>query len=297
MLRTPRLISEFISNRTPAQPSNGALIPAPASDRDLEELLLTACHELLSPMAAVRYSALLLQKPAAGADVHERAHRCIERQLAQMARVLQDAVAIVRTGSTWAPLKREQVDLRDVVRRSVDTLQGKLRERDQRLTLSLPDSAVWLHADPGKLEQVFVNLLGNAVKFTDHGGSLRIGVKSRLHQAEICVADSGKGIAPEVLPHVFDLFTQAQPGAGHLEEGLGIGLALVRRIVELHGGCVSAASAGPGQGSQFIVHLPCCERDAAAVRRQPDAEQLGTWEDEGGRCVRPRTDAANRLQA
>ena len=122
--------------------------------------------------------------------------------------------------------------------------------------LSLPDAPVWLLADPGRLEQVFVNLLANASKYTDTGGELTVGGHVEDGLAVVLVRDTGVGIAPEVLPHLFDLFWQADAAASRAPSGLGIGLALVRNLVESHGGIVTAQSGGPGQGSEFTVYLP-----------------------------------------
>jgi signal transduction histidine kinase len=124
------------------------------------------------------------------------------------------------------------------------------------MSTSFPDAPVWLHADPARLEQVFVNLLLNSAKYTDAGGNIGLFVERKEVEAIVRVRDSGIGIAPDVQPHVFDLFVQAGPSSRRADAGLGIGLALVRSLVERHGGRVSVASAGPGHGSEFTVSLP-----------------------------------------
>ena len=139
---------------------------------------------------------------------------------------------------------------------AIETLESDIKQRNHRLTTALPDAPVWLQADPGRLEQVFVNLLANASKYTDTGGELTVWMHVRDGQAVVRVRDSGIGIAPEVLPHLFDLFRQADEAAPRSQSGLGIGLALVRNLVESHGGSVTGASAGLGQGSEFTVCLP-----------------------------------------
>ena len=174
-----------------------------------------------------------------------------------------------------APLQRERVDLRVVVNRAIETLEGEIHERNHRLTTELPNASVWLRADPRRLEQVFVNLLANASRYTDAGGQVAVRVQARNGEAIIQVRDSGVGIAPEALPHLFDLFkpdNAADPGSG---AGLGVGLALVRNLVELHRGSVIATSAGVGQGSEFTVRLPMEEgsvsRRLGSVAQLPDA--------------------------
>jgi signal transduction histidine kinase len=153
-------------------------------------------------------------------------------------------------------LQPERIDLRDVVSNAIETLGPDINERHHRLTTALPDVPVWLQGDPGRLEQVFVNLLGNASRYTDTGGDLAVWMHTRAGQAIVRVRDSGTGIAPEALPQLFDVSRRADDAAPRSQSGLGIGLALVRNLVESHGGSVTGASAGLGQGSEFTVRLP-----------------------------------------
>jgi len=153
-------------------------------------------------------------------------------------------------------LKRERMDLRTLVSQATETLKPPIGERRHRLTLAMPDEPVWLWADAGRLEQVFVNLLANASRYTDTGGELNVWVHRRDRQVVVRVRDNGRGIARDSLPHIFDLFTRGHDTGRHCPSGLGIGLAVVRHLVELHGGRVTAASAGAGQGSEFTVRLP-----------------------------------------
>jgi signal transduction histidine kinase len=163
---------------------------------------------------------------------------------------------VTRIASGRLRLKRERVDLCVVVRAAIETLESDFKQRDHRIAATLPDAPVWLHAEAGRLEQVFVNLLANASKYTDAGGDLALSVHTSDGDAIVRVRDCGIGIAPDVLPHIFDLFVQADEAAPRSRSGLGIGLALVRMLAELHGGSVIAASAGLGQGSEFTVRLP-----------------------------------------
>jgi signal transduction histidine kinase len=180
----------------------------------------------------------------------------IERQVRRMTQLLDDLLDVSRITNGRLHLQLERIDLRDVVSNAIETLESDIKQRNHRLTTALPDAPVWLQADPGRLEQVFVNLLANASKYTDTGGELAVWMHVRHGQAIVRVRDSGIGIAPEALPHLFELFRQADEAAPRSQSGLGIGLALVRNLVEAHGGSVTGASAGLGQGSEFSVRLP-----------------------------------------
>jgi signal transduction histidine kinase len=153
-------------------------------------------------------------------------------------------------------LLRERSDLRVILNHAIDRLEPDIHERHQRLSTELPDAPVWLQADAGRLEQVFVNLLANASRYTDADGDLKVWVHVRNRQVIVRFRDSGVGIASEALPHIFDLFTQGDEADPLSRAGLGVGLARVRKLIELHGGSVSAASAGTGKGSEFTVRLP-----------------------------------------
>lgn len=180
----------------------------------------------------------------------------IERQVRRMTRLVDDLLDVSRIVHGRLHLHCERIDLRDVVKYAIQTLESDIKQRNHRLSTSLPDASVWLQADPGRLEQVFVNLLANASKYTDMGGDLTVAMHVQDGQAVVRVRDTGIGIAPEVLPQLFGFFRQADEAAPGSRSGLGIGLALVRNLVETHGGSVTGASAGLGQGSEFTVCLP-----------------------------------------
>jgi signal transduction histidine kinase len=189
-------------------------------------------------------------------SAEDKARLLIERQVGRMTRLVDDLVEQSRVRDTELSLKPERIDVRVVVMHAIDTVASDLVKRNHRLTTSLPGLPVWLKGDAGRLEQVVVNLLVNAAKYTDDGGDLSLSVQQRNNEAIIRIRDSGIGIAADVLPCVFNLFMQADHSSRRAEAGFGIGLALVRRLVELHGGSVTAASAGFGQGSEFTVWLP-----------------------------------------
>jgi len=213
-------------------------------------------HELRGPLASIRHAVCLLSSQSAGTSTRQKAQALIERQVRQMAQFVDDLLDVSRLTTGHLYLQRKRIDLRTVVANSIEALQCTIDERRHRLTSALPAQPVWLLGDPCRLEQVLVNLLNNACRYTDAGGELAVHLYTQHGQAVVRVRDSGIGIAPQDLPYIFDLFRQADTAASRSSSGLGIGLALVRDLVELHGGSVTAASAGLGHGSEFIVRLP-----------------------------------------
>jgi two-component system, sensor histidine kinase len=226
------------------------------ANRRKNESLAMISHELRSPLAAIQNAVRLLSGQAGEGLGRQRAQALIERQVRRMTLLVDDLLDVSRITHGRMHLRRERIDLRVVVSNAIETLQSDINQRNHRLTTAVPDGPVWLHADPLRLEQVFVNLLANASRYTDAGGDLTVWVHTRDDQAVIRMRDTGIGIAPNALPHIFDLFRQADAATAYSKSGLGIGLALVRNLVELHGGSVTAASAGIGQGSEFTVRLP-----------------------------------------
>jgi signal transduction histidine kinase len=213
------------------------------TERLNEEFLAVFSHEIRSSLGAIHSAAQLLRILRAETSAQDRASALIERQVGRMTRLIDDLVESSRVRSAELPLRCAQIDLRVLVWQAVETVGSDLGQRNHRLTISLPEGSVWLTGDCGRLEQVLVNLLLNAAKYTDDDVVVRI-------------RDSGIGIAEEALPHVFDLFMRVDQSSRRPEAGFGIGLALVKRLVEMHGGRVTAASAGLGQGSEFSVYLP-----------------------------------------
>jgi signal transduction histidine kinase len=232
-----------------------------AANRRKDESLAIVSHELRGPLAAIKNALAVLGSRAAETVTREKARAMIERQVCVMTRLVDDLLDVSRIGQGRLVLERTRVDLRAIVRNAIETLEQEISHKKQRLTISVPDDPVWAQGDSCRLEQVFVNLIANASRYTDVGGELAVWMHTRVGQAVIRVRDSGIGIASEVLPHVFDLFKQGNIADPRSAQGLGVGLAVVRDLVELHGGRVTAASAGPGQGSEFAVLLPTAERE------------------------------------
>jgi len=227
-----------------------------AANRRKDEFLATLSHELRSPLASIQYALHLLSTEAGEASARQGAQARIERQVRRMTRLVDDLVEVSWINHGRLRLRRERIDLRLVVNNAIETLQPDIKERNHHLSVALPDSPVWLQADSWRLEQVFVNLLANASKYTDAGGELAVWMHTRDGEVVVRIRDSGIGIASDALPRIFDLFRQTDEADDRSRSGLGIGLALVRNLVETHGGIVVATSAGAGKGSEFTVHLP-----------------------------------------
>lgn len=224
-------------------------------NRRKDEVLATVCHELRSPLASIGHAMRLLGS-SAQAPVKDEMQALIMRQVQRMSSLVDDLLDVTRIANGQLQLQRERIDLRVVVNNAIQTVAPDIQARHHQLTVTSGDAPVWLMADPLRLEQVFVNLLANATKYTQPGGQLALSVDVSGSQAVVRVRDSGIGIAPQLLPHVFDLFRQADEADTQSTSGLGIGLAIVRSLVQLHGGKVAAASRGSGRGSEFTVHLP-----------------------------------------
>jgi signal transduction histidine kinase/CheY-like chemotaxis protein len=229
---------------------------AEAASRAKDEFLAMLGHELRNPLAAIASASQVLEEVAgAGADGSQRRLTgIVARQARHLSRMVDDLLDVSRVSSGKIALSRESVDLRDVAERAVAAFREAGRITRHELSVSAESAVVY--GDPTRLEQIVWNLLDNALKYTPPGGRVSLTVTATPRTASLGVCDTGVGIAPELLPHIFDLFVQARRSIDRAEGGLGLGLTLVRRLVELHGGTVTASSAGPGQGSAFIVRLP-----------------------------------------
>jgi signal transduction histidine kinase len=216
--------------------------------RHKDEFLATLAHELRNPLAAMGTGVRLLRLPELPAESRERTHALLQRQMSHLCRLVDDLLDMSRISRGTISLLREPVDLAALVRTSLQGLGSP------QLVATLPEEGMLVSGDSVRLAQVVTNLLDNARKFSPPGGRIEIRVEEIEGQAELRVRDCGRGIAPEDLERVFELFTQVEPGSS--PSGLGLGLALVRRLVELHGGQVWARSEGRGQGSEFVVRLP-----------------------------------------
>ena len=241
------------------------------ADRRKDEFLATLAHELRNPLAPIRNSLELIRIAAADPGVVERSRQVMERQLAQMTRLVDDLLDVSRISSDKLALRRERIDLETVVRSAVETSRPVLDAAEQRLTVALPAEPVFLDGDLTRLAQVFMNLLHNAAKFSEPGGQVGLSAQRDGGEVVVTVTDTGVGIPPDHLGRIFDMFSQVSSSIERSQGGLGIGLTLVRRLVGLHGGRVEARSDGPGTGSTFVVRLPVLAESGGATAPADDA--------------------------
>ena len=243
---------------------------AEAASRAKDEFLAMLGHELRNPLGAIANASRLLSHPRADAQALHRARDVISRQVEHLGRLTDDLLDAGRAVLGKIVLERAPLDLAEVVGRALDTLREAGRLAAHKLEKDL--QAAWVHADVTRVEQIVANLVGNAVKFTPARGTLRVSVERDGEDAVLRVRDTGVGMSPELTERVFELFVQGDAALDRGRGGLGIGLTLVRRLAELHGGTASALSQGEGRGSEFTVRLPAIERPAHRAGAQPRVE-------------------------
>jgi signal transduction histidine kinase len=217
------------------------------------EIMARFSHELRNSLGAIG-NAMHILRVGPKNPVQEKAQVLAERQISQMTRLVEDILDTSRIHNGRLQLERDRIDLCVAIARAMHVVECTMRQREHHMTVSFPDAPVWLRGDAARLEQVFVNLLVNAAKYTDVGGEVMLSVQQEANEAVVRIRDSGVGIAPDLLPRMFDLYVQGGPSSR--TGGLGLGLPLVRSLVEGHGGSVIAASDGAGKGSEFTVRLP-----------------------------------------
>ena len=265
-------------------------------DRRKDEFLAMLSHELRNPLAALSNAVHLLRLQKNEEPVQRQARSVIERQVAQLKHLVDDLLEISRITTGRVQLRRQRIALGGIVERAIETVQPLVEQRRHELTVSLPPQPLWLHADAARLEQVLVNLLTNAAKYTEEGGHIWVTVQQEGDEAVLQVRDTGIGIAAELLPRIFELFTQAERSLDRSQGGLGIGLCLVQRLVDLHGGTVAASSV-LGQGSEFVVRLPAMRIDL--LQLPPTTPAAETADPPGTGCrilvVDDNVDAAQSL--
>ena len=225
------------------------------TDRRKDEFLATLAHELRNPLAPIRNALQIMHLTPDDKPSREQARRMMERQLGQMVRLIDDLLDVSRITRGKLELRKERVELAAVIGTAIDTSRPLVEDAGHELDVSLPTDPVYLDADPVRLAQVFSNLLNNAAKYTERGGRIWLAVERRDGEVRISVRDTGVGIPAESLTSIFEMFNQVDRSLEKSHGGLGIGLTLVKRLVEMHGGSVEARSDGPGKGAEFIVRL------------------------------------------
>jgi signal transduction histidine kinase/CheY-like chemotaxis protein len=243
------------------------------ADRRKNQFLAVLGHELRNPLAGISNATAVLRSDRASEAAARRAWDVLQRQVRHVSRLVDDLLDVTRIVRGKIRLRVEPVELTQLARHCTQTLTPQLDAREQHLELELPEEPVYVLGDPVRLDQVLTNLLHNAVKYTEPGGQIRLRIERGGEQVAIRVQDTGAGIPAEMLPRVFELFTQVENTAEVSQGGLGLGLNLVRHLVELHNGTVSAHSDGPGHGSEFVVMLPVPK------------DEVGRMKDEGGRSL------------
>jgi signal transduction histidine kinase/CheY-like chemotaxis protein len=254
------------------------------ADRRKDQFLAMLSHELRNPLAPILNAVHVMRLVGCEPEVRDRMRDVVEQQVRVMARLVDDLLDVSRITRGKIQLRKEPVNLTALVHRAVETARPALQARAHAFSVDVPAAPVPLLADPLRIEQVLVNILNNAAKYTDPGGAVALGLTIEGADAVVRVRDTGIGIDAQVLPHVFDLFTQADHSLDRAQGGLGIGLTLVRSLVQMHGGAVAVRSEGLGRGSEFVVRLPL----AADVPAEPPAPKTAATPraaSQGGRVL------------
>lgn len=238
------------------------------ADRRKDEFLATLAHELRNPLAPIRNSLQVLKMPRVDAEMAEQTREMMERQVHHLVRLVDDLLDVSRVMRGKIELRREPVELATIIARAVETAKPLIEVQGHDLNISVVKESLLLDADPVRLTQVVGNLLTNAAKYTDPHGRIWLTASRDGDQAVLTIRDTGIGIAPDMLPHVFELFVQADHASTKAQGGLGIGLTLVKNLVEMHGGSVGAHSGGLDKGSEFVIHLPLMAPEVLKSEKQ-----------------------------
>ena len=265
--------------------------------RRKDEFLAMLSHELRNPLAPILSATHLLKLHERESEnpIQQQAREVIERQVAQLTRLVSDLLEVSRVVTGQIRMKLEKLDLRQIVDHALETAGPLIEKRRHEAVRTLPPEPVWVLGDATRLEEVVVNLLNNAAKYTNEGGRIEVSLEEGENGALLRVRDSGIGIAPEVLPRIFDLFTQADRSLNRAQGGLGIGLHLVQRLVELHRGTVEAHSPGLGQGSEFVVSLATVPAPGIQPAVTPAPQELAVGTGLRVLVVDDSVDACNML--
>ncbi len=246
------------------------------ADRRKDEFLATLAHELRNPLAPIRNGLKIMTMSPdnkTSGDITDM----MDRQLTHLVRLIDDLLDVSRISEGKIDLRREPIQLRDAINAAVETSRPLVDEGKHKLILDISEEPLWLKADMTRIAQIVSNLINNAAKYTPEGGRIMVAARPKDGRVSISVVDNGIGIPADMLPRVFDLFTQVEHNVGRAQGGLGIGLALVKRLVEMHGGTIRAQSEGPGKGSAFTVELSLTE-PPEVLASKPDVKTVDDGE-------------------
>lgn len=261
------------------------------ADKQKDEFLAMLAHELRNPLASISNASELLARTVSSAPLTDAPLALLGRQTKQLIRLVDDLLDLSRIARGRITLEETSVEIGAVIDQAVETVQAIIREKSQRFSLAKPAHAVYVHGDRTRLVQAFSNVVHNAVKYTDAGGEIHLEVLASDTEVRIKVQDTGTGIAPALLPHLFDLFVQSERTLDRSQGGLGIGLSVVKRLIEMHGGSVQAESPGVGQGATFTIRLP----RSAAPHAEPQLARPGRVSPRRVLVVDDNVDAADSL--
>jgi signal transduction histidine kinase/ActR/RegA family two-component response regulator len=233
-------------------------------NRRKDHFLAMLSHELRNPLASIRAAAAVMRRRDDLDTIQMQAQEMIERQVSQLARLIDDLLEVSRISTGRIHLRLDRVDLRDIVHRAVQSMRQQTDQKGQSIEESLAEGPQWMQGDAARLEQIVVNLLSNASKYTDRGGRIVVGLQEDGDELVLRVKDTGVGISPELLPHIFELFMQVDESLDKSQGGLGLGLALVQSLVSLHRGRVEVFST-PGEGSEFLIRFPITASAATEI--------------------------------
>jgi PAS domain S-box-containing protein len=246
------------------------------ADRRKDEFLATLAHELRNPLAPLRNGLQIMRLAGGERGAVEKARSMMERQLGQLVHLVDDLLDLSRISRGKIELRKQRVELAGVVQQAVETSRPAIEQAGHDLVVTMPPGPVYVDADETRLVQVLSNLLNNSAKYTDRGGRIELAARRQGGEAVVSVKDTGIGIPADMLPRVFDIFTQVGRSLERSHGGLGIGLSIVKKLVEMHGGTVEARCEGPGKGSEFVVRLPAPPPATAARRDEGEAARRST---------------------
>jgi PAS domain S-box-containing protein len=250
------ILRDITERKRIEQQKHDVMVALKETDRQKDEFLALVSHELRGPLAPLRNCLELLRLRGSDESLREKVQATMERQLDQLVRLVNDLLDLGRVARGEIEVHREAVELGSVMRHAVDACAPLVTAADHALNIAVPPEAIYVDADPARLTQVFSNLLQNACKYTEPGGRIEISAHRQAGQAVVRVKDTGVGIPPDKLDSIFGLFVRVSQAPGRTQGGFGIGLSVVKRLIELHGGSIEAFSAGLGTGSEFVVRIP-----------------------------------------